>query len=139
MKTLHRAELVDVLLQQTLVLILGFVDGIDPRRPLLEMDIIAFPHTISVVRVVAGRPCRVSLVRGSSRPPIKLHWRTRPRAINNAGVWSRIRSTGLRVATSRRGEKGQLTSMPGLTLDASRADYDPLTVGLSRRWRTTKP
>src|SRR5208283_3189584 len=28
----------------TLVLILGFVDGIDPRRPLLEMDIIAFPH-----------------------------------------------------------------------------------------------
>ena len=39
-KLLHSAELGDVLLQQTLVLILGFVDGIDLRRPLLRWTLL---------------------------------------------------------------------------------------------------
>jgi hypothetical protein len=44
-KTLHRAEFGDVLLKQTLVLILRFVDRIDLRRPLLEMDLVSFANT----------------------------------------------------------------------------------------------
>ncbi len=44
MEFLHRAELRDVLFQLRLVLLLGFVNGIDLRRPLREMDLIAFAH-----------------------------------------------------------------------------------------------
>jgi hypothetical protein len=38
------AQLLDVVLQQRLVLVLRFVDGIDLRRPFLEIDLVAFGH-----------------------------------------------------------------------------------------------
>jgi len=41
MEMLHLAELGDVLFQQALVLLLGFVDGVDFRRPLREIDLVA--------------------------------------------------------------------------------------------------
>ena len=43
-KLLHRAELGDVVFQKTLVLLLGFVDRVDLRRPLLEVDLVALAH-----------------------------------------------------------------------------------------------
>ena len=43
-KLLLGTEARDVVAQKLLILLLRFVDGVNDRRPLLEVDIIAFPH-----------------------------------------------------------------------------------------------
>ena len=43
-KLLLRAQLRNVLSQELLVLLLRLVHGIDHRRPLLEIDLVSFPH-----------------------------------------------------------------------------------------------
>ena len=43
-KLLLRTELRDVLFQQLLILLLRLVDGLHHRRPLLEIDLVSFPH-----------------------------------------------------------------------------------------------
>jgi len=45
------AQLFDVFLEQLLVLILRFVSGINPRRPLLEVDVVRLLNTKSFWRI----------------------------------------------------------------------------------------
>src|SRR5271170_1723300 len=45
MEMLHLAEPGDMLFQQALVLLFGFVDGVDLRRPLFEIDLVALAHS----------------------------------------------------------------------------------------------
>jgi len=47
MKLLHHAEFGDVLFQQALVPLLGFVDGFDLRRPFLQVDLVTLAHAKS--------------------------------------------------------------------------------------------
>jgi hypothetical protein len=44
MEILQLGELGDMLLQQAFVLLFRFVDGIDLRRPLVEVDLVALAH-----------------------------------------------------------------------------------------------
>ena len=43
-KLLLRTQLRNVLFQKFLILLLRLVHGIDRRRPLLEIDLVSFPH-----------------------------------------------------------------------------------------------
>ncbi len=43
-KLLQRAQLRDVLPQQLLIVLFRLVHGLDPRRPLPEIDLVSFPH-----------------------------------------------------------------------------------------------
>ena len=71
MKLLHHAELHDVLFQQGLILRLGFVNGIDLSRPLLEIELIALGHP-KVLCVFSSpsfeRDCRSSPILGYLAP-----------------------------------------------------------------------
>jgi hypothetical protein len=51
MEMLQLGELRDVLFQQARVLLLGSVDRIDLRRPLLELDLVALAHLSMAVKI----------------------------------------------------------------------------------------